>query len=132
MKIIILCALAVASVWAAWWIIKVVAAYAVPPEKSGLILLKQELIRLGIDVTRIPDAALIEIVNGNIRGARAMATVAKVTRNSPHQKNWRATLVRLLQHDAVVIRDIMIEGLAKHQFDESGPILLKYGVIKAP
>ncbi|MGV1856196.1 hypothetical protein [Rhizobium rhizogenes] len=130
MKVMILGALAIVGLWVVWWIIKLVATYTVPPEKSGLLFLKQELVRHGVDVTRFPDAALIEIVDNNIKGARALATVAKITKNAPHQKNWRATLVRLLQHDAVVIRDIMIEGLPKHQFDESGPILLKYGVIK--
>ncbi|RWI12403.1 hypothetical protein [Mesorhizobium sp.] len=56
-----------------WWIAKLAATYFISAEFSGLALLRKELRDNGVDVKRIPETALQEIVANKISGAKGLA-----------------------------------------------------------
>ena len=109
-----------------WFLLKLLTAIVVPPDRSGRELLKQKLKARGVDVGRIPDSALNEIVGKKIRIAKGMASLT----SSAQYKNWRANLVDSLDTEAALIAEIM-SGRGNESWD--GPTretLIKFGVLR--
>jgi hypothetical protein len=114
----------------AWWAIKIGLSMAVPPEVSGKALLKQELKRHGVDVARIPDRALDEIVQYCLSGARGMAIMNQLaTHGRAEDKNWRANLVRQLQVHVPLIQNIIAGGRPSPVDEKIREILVRNGVV---
>lgn len=124
-------ALIVVGVVVGWWLVKLTAAYSVSPEFAGLALLKQQLQNNGVDIKRIPEAALEEIVANKIKAAKGLSLAASISNNMPNDKNWRANLVRQIQSEVNLIPKILVEGPERNGFFDSTAVLLKYGLIKA-
>ncbi|MHA6692028.1 hypothetical protein [Devosia sp. A449] len=123
--------LAVAGLVVAWWVLKIVLAQAVPPEVSGRALLKQELKRGGVDVARLPDRAIDEIVQHCLKAAKGMALASSISPSygRAEDKNWRANLVRQLQAHVPLIRSI-VNGDRPSMADEHiREILVRNGVV---
>lgn len=117
---------AILAAWAAWSLLKFLLSYALPPEVTGRALLKKLAKQRGVDISRIPDAAIDEIVARHIRQARFFASMS----NSVELSNWRANLVRSLRDEALVLQEA---------FSPRGPLtvshptretLVKYGVVR--
>lgn len=107
-----------------WWAVKIILAYIIPAEKSGLAFLKQELKRIGVETNKIPDGVLVEIVTFQMDLAKFMAET-----NLANQQNWRANLVTQLEADAGIIRHLM-EGAKPEDWNERVWLILrKYGVL---
>jgi hypothetical protein len=126
-------ALAIVGLFVAWWALKIVMSLAVPPEVSGRALLKQELKRGGVDVARIPDRAIDEIVQHCLKAARGIAWASSISPSygRAEDKNWRANLVRQLEAHVPMIAGIM-EGRPASIADEHiREILVRNGVVRA-
>lgn len=108
------------AVFVGWFLIKIAVAYSLPPEISGKALLKSELKREGIDVNRIPDEALNEIVNYCIEGAMTISSLS----SRPEDRNWRSNLVDNIRGQTQLIKHLMDD---MQKFDSRDPI---HGAIK--
>jgi hypothetical protein len=110
-----------------WFALKIGISLAVPPEKSGREFLKRQLRQQGVDVSRIPDAALIELVERQIKGAKAMAAFSR----SVDKRNWRANLVQGLEFQSGVVADILNGRRTGSPLeDDAYGILTRYRVIE--
>lgn len=119
--------LVVIGLLVAWWIVKLVLSIAVPAQVSGRAFLKQNLKRRGVDIGRIPEGAIDEIVQYCIQGAQSIAAAHKLAfRGNARDKNWRANLVRQLQAVAPMIQNILDGGKPWPGDDEIRDILAKY------
>ena len=117
----------------AWWVLKIVLSMAVPPEVSGRALLKQQLKRGGVDVARIPDRAIDEIVQHCLSAARGIAWASSISPSygRAEDKNWRANLVQQLQAHVPLIYGVM-EGRPASMADEHiREILVRNGVVRS-
>lgn len=119
--------LAAVGLFVAWWVLKIVMSLAVPPEVSGRALLKQELKRRGVDVGRIPDRAIDEMVELSLRTAKTMARVSA----GPDDRNWRANLVRYLQAHAAVAQGVIMGVPPSFADKQIREILVRNGVVQA-
>lgn len=120
------------AVFVAWWALKIVLAQAVPPEVSGRALLKQELKRNGVDISRIPDRAIDEIVQHCLSGARGIAMMNQLASHGrTEDKNWRANLVRQIQAHVPLIQNILAGGRPSPVDEKIREILVRNGVVKA-
>jgi hypothetical protein len=110
-----------------WFLLKLLVSLMVPPEKSGRELLKQSIRAYGVDVSRIPDSALNELVERNIRTSKTIASFS----GDPNRNNWRANLVRALEAEGSMIAAIMDgeRGNNIKEFD-AWKTLVRHGVIK--
>lgn len=135
MELMLLIGAGAAVLFCIWFIIKVSVGYVVPPEKSGLAFLKQELRKIGVDVGAIPDNALIEIVDACLSGAQLVASVS----SNPKDAAWRANFIDQLRVHAEFIRtSIEINqqrskgGIAEQIFRDENVdnILRQHGVIR--
>lgn len=121
-----------AAIFVAWWAIKIGLSMAVPPEVSGKALLKQELKRHGVDVARIPDRALEDIVQYCLSGARGMAMMNQLaTHGRAEDKNWRANFVRQLQAHVPLIQNIITSGRPSLGDEKIREILVRNGVVRS-
>lgn len=122
-----------AGLFIAWWLLKILLAVVVSPTVSGRAFLKRQLKQSDINVGRIPDQALDEIVEYCVRGARGIALASKISDSygSPEDKSWRANLVRQLDVSVPTIGSIL-EGKPISPGDEAiYEILVRYGVVRA-
>lgn len=122
----------VVAIFIGWWVVKLILSLTIPPEVSGRAYLKQELKRRGVDVLRIPDRALDEIVQFCLSGARGMAMMSQLSSHGrAEEKNWRANLVRSLQAHAALVQDIMAGGRSSPTDEKIREILVRNGVIRS-
>lgn len=120
------------ALFVAWWAIKIGLSMAVPPEVSGKALLKQELKRSGVNVARIPDQALDEIVQYCLDVARGTAMMSKLaTHGRAEDKNWRANLVRQIQANVPLIQNITAGGQPSHYDERIREILVRNCVLQS-
>ena len=82
----------------------------------------------GLDQSKIPDAALIDIVVAKIGEAKNKALAADA--KSGASTDWQRYLFRLLDEDADLIEKIIRNGSEKHGGSGTAETLLKYGVIE--
>lgn len=131
MQTVFLIIILVAVIPVGWWCIKVLLALMVSPERSGLLFLKQELKKLGVDVARIPDSALNEVVQKSIIAAQGIAELYAGSRlqNAREHKNWRANMVRQLEAQAYAIREVMSDSPANPLNEPTQEILSRNGVV---
>jgi hypothetical protein len=99
-------------------------------ETSGLSYFKVLLRQRGIDMSRIPDAALIDIIHAKIAAARTDARVASMTDTMRARKNWRINLVKALEAEAKLMVSLMKDGPEKHAGSDAAVALTKHGVFK--
>lgn len=120
------------ALYAGWWGLKIVTSIAVAPEIAGRAFLKQELQRAGVDVGRIPDRAIDEIVQYCLSGARGMAAMHKLSsRGMPEHANWRANLVVLLRAHVPSIKEMMVGDTRPSPSDTKvREILVSNGVLR--
>jgi len=119
------------ALFAGWWVLKIILSLSVPPEVSGRALLKQELKQRGVDVARIPDRAVDEIVQYCLSGARGMAMMNQLSsRGHAGDKNWRANLVRQLQAHVPLIQNVMEGGRPSPVDEKVREILIRNGVVR--
>ncbi|MEJ1119767.1 hypothetical protein V9K92_14935 [Phyllobacterium sp. CCNWLW109] len=108
-----------------WFCLKLLAAVVFSPEYSGRALLKQSLKKHGVDISRIPDAAINDIVKISINGARGIANYS----DHADDKNWRANFVRQIEGQAMIIGTIMNSQPSSSIAGPTKEILARYGVI---
>lgn len=110
-----------------WFAFKVVVGMAVKPETSGLAYLKQQLKQRGVNTSRIPDAALMDLVNLHVLSTQTMASL-KV---SPRDMEWRGRFIERLDMEVRMIEAIMAGDRGPDVKDFTAwNVLVKYGVIK--
>ncbi|MGB4057107.1 MAG: hypothetical protein WBK77_03380 [Alphaproteobacteria bacterium] len=107
-----------------WFALSLLLTFIIPSEKSGRALIKQKTKALGVDINRIPDSAWNELVARNINIAKNFSTLSSDIR----YKNWRANLVRQLERDAFMVKDVM-NGQLDRTPDYIKETLIKHGVI---
>jgi len=99
-------------------------------ESSGLSYFKVLLRQRGIDVSKIPDGALTDIIRAKIAAAKKQATVAGMTDTTRARKNWRINLVRSLEAEASLMVSLMASGPESHPGSDAAIALTKHGVFK--
>ena len=120
------------ALYAAWWAIKILLAQTISPEFSGRALLKQELKRSGVDVSRIPDSAIDEIVQYCLSGARSMAMLNQLSSyGRAEDKNWRANLVRQIEAHVPMIHNIIAGERPSPADEKIREILIRNGVVRS-
>lgn len=113
-----------------WWALRIFLSVSVSPEVSGRTYLKQALKQRGVDVARIPDSAINEIVQFCLKGARGMAAMNRLSSHGrTEDKNWRANLVRQLDAHIPIIQSIMAGGQPSLMDDTIREILIRNGVV---
>lgn len=97
-------------------------------EKSGLSYFKVLLRQRGVDMSRIPDAALADIIRAKIKAAKTRATIAGMADDKRARKNWRINLVRSLEAEANLMVALMASGPESHPTSDAAVALTKHGV----
>jgi len=115
-----------------WWALKILMSLTVPPEVSGRAFLKQQLKRRGVDVARIPDRAIDEIVQHCLSAAKGIAMMNQLSSHGrPDDKNWRANLVRQLEAHAPLVQSIMNGERPSLADSKIREILIRNGVVNS-
>ncbi|WFS02064.1 hypothetical protein [Rhizobium tumorigenes] len=99
-------------------------------ENSGLSYFKVLLRQRGVDVSRIPDAALADIIRAKIAAAKTQATVAGMTDATRSRKNWRINLVKSLEAEATLMVSLMASGAEVDPASDAAIALTRHGVFK--
>ncbi len=121
-----------AALFIGWWALKIFLSVSVPPEVSGRAYLKQALKQRGVDVARIPDRAIDEIVQFCLKGARGMAMMNQLSSHGrAEDKNWRANLVRQLDAHIPTIQNIIAGGRPSPVDETIREILIRNGVVRS-
>lgn len=97
--------------------------------RTGLWYFKLLLKQRGVDLSRIPDAALFEIIAAKATKARVDAFVASATGTNRRGQNWRINLVRTLEVEANLIVVLMGGKAMGEQTSDAALALAKHGVI---
>lgn len=122
-----------------WWVVililafvlvclfKLIPAYLVPTEKSGLAFLKQELKKQRVDLSLIPEIALKDLVSNCIKASQAIAAARVLSdRKGTISANPRANLVRQLRATARIVQVVMEGGHVEGIDNEVRAILSRY------
>ncbi len=99
-------------------------------ETSGLSYFKVLLRQRGVDLSRIPDAALADIIRAKIAAAKTQATVAGMTDATRSRKNWRINLVKSLEAEATLMVSLMASGAEVDPTSDAAIALTRHGVFK--
>lgn len=99
-------------------------------ETSGLSYFKVLLRQRGVDVSKIPDAALSDIIRAKIAAAKSQATIAGMADSTRGRKNWRINLVRALEAEAGLMVTLMASGPESHPDSDAAIALTRHGVFK--
>jgi len=99
-------------------------------QTSGLSYFKVLLRQRGVDVSKIPDAALSDIIRAKIAAAKTQATIAGMTDTKRARKNWRINLVRSLEAEATLMVSLMKAGPESHPESDAAVALVRHGVFK--
>jgi len=100
-------------------------------QTSGVSYFKVLLRQRGIDVSRIPDAALSDIIRAKISAAKKQATIAGMADAPRNAKNWRIILVKSLEAEATLMVSLMAAGPEAHPSSDAAIALTKHGVFTA-
>lgn len=100
-------------------------------QTSGISYFKVLLRQRGIDLSRIPDAALSDIIRAKISTAKKQATIAGMTDTTRNRKNWRIILVKSLEAEATLMVKLMANGPEAHPGSDAARALAKHGVFEA-
>jgi hypothetical protein len=111
-----------------WAMIRATAYRFLTVDETTLSVFKLMIKHRGLDPSKIPDAALIDIVVAKIGEAKTKALAADAT--SGATADWQRYLFRLLDEDADIIEKVIRNGSEKHGGSATARTLLKYGVVE--
>lgn len=111
-----------------WGLIQAVVHRFLTVDETTLSVFKLMLQHRGLDLSGLPDAALVDIVASKIGQAEAKATTADVDAGVPG--DWHRYLFRLLDEEADLIETILRDGRKKHAGSDTAGVLLKYGAVE--
>jgi hypothetical protein len=101
---------------------KALLGLIIPIERSGKLLLKQNLKSYGVDVSKIPDECLQELTAESIKLGKNVAMMTKRDFSITHS-------VRFIEGSAVSIAQLLIDGVSEDALDSTIEILKRHGVI---
>ena len=102
---------------------KALLGLIVPIERSGKLLLKQNLKSYGVDVSKIPDECLQELTAESIKLGKSVAMMTKRDSSITHT-------VGFIEGTAASIAQVLVDGVSEDTLDSTIEILKKYGVTK--
>jgi hypothetical protein len=111
-----------------WALIQVAFHRFMTVDETTLSVFKLMLKHRGLDPSKIPDAALIEIVVAKIGEAKDKAVAEDAT--SSAAPDWQRYLFRLLDEDADLLEEVVRNGCKKHAGSGTFEVLLRYGVVE--
>jgi hypothetical protein len=111
-----------------WGLIQAAIERFLTVDETTLSVFKLMIKHRGLDPSKIPDAALLDLVVTKIGEAKNKAAAADA--KSGASTDWQRYLFRLLDTDADLIEKIIRVGSGKHGGSGTADILLKYGVVE--
>lgn len=126
----ILMAAVLAIAFLGWLMLRKTTRRSVIFEKSGLSYFKTLLRQRGVDTSRIPDAAIAEIIQVKIASAKKLAVTAGMSETNAGGRNWRINLVRSLEAEANLMVSLMVDGPEGKPNSDAAVVLTKYGIFE--
>lgn len=130
MQCLFLIATLLVAAFSLWWVFYGSISRWLLFRKSGLAYFKILLRHRGVDLGRIPDAALIEIIKVKIAHTRGRSQDGGVDPQRREPRNWRLQLVRALEAEADIIASLMAEGSERQLSSDATCALSKHGVFE--